>query len=101
VDRIGLADTIEALREELAEAAKKAVDADIRFPVDSIEVEFQVGVTRTGQGSGKVSFWVIELGGGGSYSTQALQTVTVTLGKPVGPDGFPVFVSAPSEEPPR
>jgi hypothetical protein len=101
VHPIELAETIEALRRELETAAKKGLESDIRFPVDGIELEFQVGVTKTEDGSGKISFWIVELGGGGSQATQSLQKVKVTLGRPVDRDGYRLFVAAESTCPPK
>jgi len=34
-----------------------------------------------------VKFWVVELGGAGSYAQEEIQTVTVTLGAPVDQNG--------------
>ena len=51
-----------------------------------------VGVTRTGEGSAGVKFWVVELGGAGGYAREEVQTVTVTLGSPVDQNGDPVKI---------
>ena len=49
-------------------------------------------MTRTGEGSAGVKFWVVELGGAGGYAREEVQTVTVTLGSPVDQNGDPVKI---------
>jgi Trypsin-co-occurring domain 2 len=93
METIGLSETIGALRAELAAAAAMARDADIQFPVGGVQLEFHFGVTKTGEGKAGVKFWVVELGGGGSYASESIQTVTVTLDPPVDRTGQPVKVS--------
>lgn len=46
---IGLSEAIAAVRAELAAAVEQGVDAELQFPVDGVELEFQVGVTWEGQ----------------------------------------------------
>ena len=43
--KIGLVEAIDALRSELAEAVEKAQGQEIQFPIGSVQLEFQVGVT--------------------------------------------------------
>lgn len=86
MDRIGLAETIEALRAELAEAASKGHDAEIRFRFSTITLDFHVGVTRDVGANAGVKFWVVELGGSGSYATETIQRVSVTI-EPIRSDG--------------
>jgi hypothetical protein len=93
VSEIGLGETIDALRAELAAAVERARDTDIQFPVAGVQLEFHVGVKKEGEGTAGVKFWVLELGAGGSYARESIQTVTVTLGAPVDRSGSPVKVS--------
>jgi len=97
---IGLQETIEALRSELAAAVERAKDTEVQFPVTGVELEFHVGVTRTGDGKAGVKFWVVELGGGISYARETIQKVTVTLGAPLDRAGQPVMVSRISTQRP-
>jgi hypothetical protein len=90
--RIPLADTIEGLRDQLGEAMAKAAGQGIQFPVGPIQLEFQIGVTKEGEGKAGVRFWVLELGGGGSYANESVQKVTVSLEPPVTADGDRVLV---------
>jgi hypothetical protein len=70
--------------------------SDVQFPVEGVELEFHVGVTRSAEGKAGVRFWVVELGGGGGYAMESIQKVKVTLGPPVDQQGTPVKVSRTS-----
>ncbi len=100
MERLELADTVEALRDELARAAAAGAAAGFQFPVTEIKLEFHVGVTKTGEGKAGVKFYVVELGGSGSYKREEIQTVTVTLGAPVDQSGSPVKVHRGSTDKP-
>ncbi len=100
VVKLGLAETMEALRAELAQAAAAGAAAGFQFPVSGVQLEFHVGVTKTGEGKAGVRFYVVELGGSGSYAKEEIQTVTVTLGAPVDHHGDPVKVYRGSAEMP-
>jgi Trypsin-co-occurring domain 2 len=77
---IGLVEAIASLREELAEAVDEGKNQDIQFPLCQIDLEFQVGVTSDAHGSGKLRFWVLELGADTGYATQTVRKVTISLG---------------------
>jgi Trypsin-co-occurring domain 2 len=93
MEQIGLKETIEALRAELSAAVESGSDAEIQFPVGEVQLEVNVGVTRTADAKGGVRFWVLELGGGGSRATESLQKISVTLEPPVDRTGAPVKVT--------
>jgi len=97
---IGLSDAIAAVRAELAAAVEQGVDAEFQFPVNGVQLEFHVAVTKTGEGRAGVKFWVVELGGAGSYAREEIQTVTVTLGAPVDRAGEVVKVTRQSRQKP-
>ena len=63
--QLGLAETMEALRAELAQAAATGAAAGFQFPVAGVQLEFHVGVTKTVEGKAGVKFYVVELGGSG------------------------------------
>ena len=65
-----------------------------------MQLEFHVGVTKTGGGKAGVKFYVVELGGSGSYAREEIQTVTVTLGAPVDHHGDPVKIYRGSDQMP-
>lgn len=92
-DYVELASVIDALRLQLVESAERAAKAAIRFPVVGVELEFQVGVTKAAEAKGGVRFWVLEIGAGGSYTAESVQTVRVKLGEPERPDGTPLRVT--------
>ena len=92
MEQLGIAETVEALRAELAQAAEAGAGAGFQFPVIGVQLEFHVGVTKTGEGRGGVKFYVVELGGSGSYAKEEIQTVTVSLGAPVDKNGDPARI---------
>jgi Trypsin-co-occurring domain 2 len=100
VEQLQLAETVEALRAELAQAAADGADTDFQFPVAGAQLEFHVGVTKAGEGNAGVRFYVVELGAKGSYAREEIQTVTVTLGAPVDRHGNVVKVHRRSTEKP-
>jgi hypothetical protein len=86
-NKIGLVEAIAAVRAELSEAAVQGTGAPIQFPVDGVELEFHVGLTRTAGATGAVRIWVVELAASGSYESETVQKVKVRLGAPVNPQG--------------
>ncbi len=100
MEQLELAETVEALRAELARAVAAGAGAQFQFPVTGVQLEFHVGVTKVGEGRGGVRFYVVELGGSGSYSREEIQTVTVTLGAPVDRNGEPVKIYRGSDQMP-
>jgi hypothetical protein len=97
---IGLSEAIGAVRAELAVAVEQGVDAEFHFPVNGVQLEFHVAVTKTGEGKAGVRLYVVELSGGGSYAREEIQTVTVTLGAPVDRAGEVVKVTRQSRQKP-
>ena len=93
MEKIGLVETIDALRTELAAAVEKAQGQEIQFPIGSVQLEFQVGVTWDAEAKGGVKFWVLELGTGGSYAHESVQKVTLNLEAPVDAEGRAVKVT--------
>lgn len=92
MEQLELAETVEALRAELARAAAAGAGAGFQFPVTGVQLEFHVAVRKTGEGMAGVKFLVVQVGGSGSYSREEIQTVTVTLGAPVDQNGEPVKI---------
>jgi hypothetical protein len=100
MEKIGLVETIEALRSELAVAVEKAQEQEIQFPIGSIQLEFQVGVTWDAESKGGVKFWVLELGASGKYANESVQKVTLNLESPIDVEGRTVKVTRSSQEKP-
>ncbi len=97
---IPLVETIESLRTQLSEAAAAGSAQEIQFPVDGVELEFHVGVTRSVDGSGGVRFWVVELGASASYGVESIHKVKVSLGAPVDATGQTVKIRRTMSEKP-
>ena len=100
MEQLELAETVEALRAELARAAAAGAGAGFQFPVTGVQLEFHVGVTKAADTKAGVRFYVVELGGSGSYAKEEIQTVTVSLGAPVDQNGEPVKIYRGSAEMP-
>ena len=100
MEQLGLAETMEALRAELAQAAAEGAAAGVPVPGR----RGAAGVPRRGdqvrRGQGGVKFYVVELGGSGNYAREEIQTVTVTLGAPVDHHGDPVKIYRGSDQMP-
>lgn len=91
-DKIDLAETLEALRGELESAVHSGEGKSLQFPVDGVQLEFQIGVTREGGVKGGLRFWVVELGARADYKRESIHKVTLTLGAAEDRDGRPVKV---------
>jgi Trypsin-co-occurring domain 2 len=100
VDGLGLAEAIEALRDDLLKARAEGGKSEIQLPVESMTVELTVTATREANAKAgfKVPFVPVELGGGGSRERGTGQTVTVVFGGPVDRDGRPVKVAQATDE---
>ena len=99
-DGVGLAEALEGLRADLAEAQRQAAGQAVQFPIESLTVELKVGVTKSVDG--KAGFTVpllgVELGGGGGRTSESLQTITLVLGSPVDQNGNPIKVAEETDE---
>ena len=56
---IGLKDMIQQLRRELCEAITASAGEDLKFRLESIDLELQVAVTRSDEAGGGIKFWVV------------------------------------------
>ncbi|MCS6813965.1 MAG: hypothetical protein NZ772_10420 [Cyanobacteria bacterium] len=90
MQRIGLRETLEALRKELSEAILVSEGKQVRFEVGEIELEFQIAVEKTADGKGGINVWVLELGGSASEKNVTMHRVKIPL-KPVWKDGKPIL----------
>ena len=94
---IGMAQAIEQMKIELQKAIAAKGDGAIQFPVEGVEIELQVGITKEGGANGGIQLHVLTLGASGKYSKEAIQTVRLSLGAPVTASGKPVWVSELSD----
>jgi Trypsin-co-occurring domain 2 len=92
-NQIGLQEAIEAVRTELIGAMHSGAKEEIQFRVGTVQLEFQVTVTREAEGKAGVRFWVVEAGLSGKLSSGATHTVRVAL-DPVTRDGSQVTVNS-------
>lgn len=74
---IELADLLTSLRSEINRARINATGEDVRFRIDSIDLEVQVEVEKTGEGNAGVKFWVLTAGG--KETARSAQTHVVKL----------------------
>ena len=100
VKGLGLAEAIEALRDDLLKARAEGATSDIQLPVESMTVELAVTATRTREGKAgfKVPFVPVQAGVGGSRERGTGQKVTVVFSGPVDRDGNPVKVAQATSE---
>jgi Trypsin-co-occurring domain 2 len=100
VEGLGLADAIEALRDELLEARAAGAKSDIQLPVQSMTIELKVAATKAvgGKGGFKVPFVEFELGGEARRERQSEHLVTVAFGGPVDRQGKPVPIAEETDE---
>ena len=96
---IGLAEVVRALRAELETAMNEGKGQTVQFEATAIDMEFQIGVTKSAEGKAGVHFWVIELGGGGSYSSESIQKVSLSL-RPTLEGGGSVKITKGTDESP-
>ena len=78
-DWLDLADAVGLLRRQIAEAQGRAADADLRFVVGEIRMEFELELARTRGGSGELRFAVGSAGLRRERSSHTVQRVSLTL----------------------
>jgi hypothetical protein len=93
VGKIGLEETIAALRQELIASIVASQGEGLRFEVGEVTVEFHVEVERNTDAKGGIKFWVVELGGGAGQKDKSTHKVTIPL-KPIRRDGKPVLTGS-------
>ncbi|KPQ39189.1 MAG: hypothetical protein HLUCCO16_09105 [Phormidium sp. OSCR] len=93
IERIGLRETIAALRQELIASIIASEDEKLRFEVGEVTVEFHVAVERNTNAKGGIKFWVVELGGSFDIKDKSIHKVIVPL-KPLRYDGRPVLTGS-------
>ncbi len=84
INKVGLRETLEALRVELSKSILAAEGEQIRFEVGEIELEVQFVVEQSKEGKGGLKFWVVEMGGG----TTNKDTITLFWPRDTTATGF-------------
>jgi Trypsin-co-occurring domain 2 len=78
-----LADAIQEIRTDIANAIERGKNEDLKFKLGTIELELTMIMTREGQGGGKLAFKVLGVGAeanlGGKISDAATHKVKVVL----------------------
>jgi hypothetical protein len=77
--RIGLRQTIAAVRSELVGAMADGADSALRFDVGPVQLDLAVDVTNEVGGEAGVRVWVLSLSGGGRTEVRNSHRVMVTL----------------------
>jgi hypothetical protein len=78
-DRVELSRLIKSLRSELTKAQKEGEGQDLRFTVDSIELELQVTTTGKDGGEVGVKFWVFNASGKVDVSEASMQKMKLSM----------------------
>jgi hypothetical protein len=89
---IPLADLIEAVRDEMEEAAARARHRRLQFEVQDLQLEVEVATTGTKGVDGGLKLWVLTAGAKASRENAATQKVSIKLSA-VSPDGSRFRVS--------
>ncbi|KPH99576.1 hypothetical protein OK074_0705 [Actinobacteria bacterium OK074] len=76
---IDLVAAVQALRNQITEAAATDPDSDVRFQVGPIELEFTVALTRDRSVKGGVKAWVVTADAEGRWSREHTHRVTLSL----------------------
>ena len=78
METVGLADAVEALRDELTAARNLGKGQDLLFEVGPVDVEFSVVVKRTGDGKAGLTIGVVTVGVAGSKWTAMAYVNNIT-----------------------
>ncbi|MDQ0990204.1 trypco2 family protein [Streptomyces sp. V3I7] len=76
---IELADLLASLRSELDRARTDADGKDVRFRINSIDLELQVAVEKSADAKAGVRFWVVSVGGGAAAKSSRTHTIKLSL----------------------
>ncbi|RRS01235.1 trypco2 family protein [Glycomyces terrestris] len=78
-DWLDLADAIEVLRSQLAEAQRRGQDSQLQFVLGEITAEFEIELVRAKSGGGALRFSVVEADARGERSSRSTQRLTLRL----------------------
>ena len=98
-DRVELSSLIKSLRSELTKAQKEGEGQDLRFTVDSIELELQVTTTDQAGGGGGVKFWVFNASGKVDVSEASMQKMKLSMKLAESEDGTTQQISHTTQKP--
>jgi hypothetical protein len=95
----GLAEAVNAVRQELIRARVLGAGSPMPFEVGPIEMEFEVALAKQGAGNAAVKVWVFEAGTSASLSNQRTHRLKVVL-NPQHRDGGPAKIGRRPQEHP-
>ena len=98
-DRVELSSLIKSLRSELTKAQKEGEGQDLRFTVDSIELELQVTTTGRAGGEGGVKFWVFNAKGKVDVSKASMQKMKLSMKLAESEDGTTPLIGHETQKP--
>lgn len=87
---IELATMLASLRSEIERARLDSAGKDVRFRVDSIDLELQVAVEKSAEADAGVRFWVVSMGAKGGAKSSETHVIKLSLGA-VTSTGDPVI----------
>lgn len=76
---VPVADAIEMLRNELETALAKGAGRAVQFGVSDVTLTVSVVAGKSKDAVGKIRWWVVEAGGSGTWSSEATQSLVLTL----------------------
>jgi hypothetical protein len=98
MENIELSEMLGQLRKELSIAQSEGARSDLKFQIEDIEIELQIGTTKGGKGGGGIKFWVYNAEAEVNASQAKTQKLKLKL-KPVGRDEKLIKVSDPDNLP--
>lgn len=78
-NELGLAQTLEALRDELESALQSGQGKRVRFRASEVTITLETVARLDKEGSGKIRWYVLEAGAAVKSGTEHSQTLTLTL----------------------
>jgi len=93
IQKLGLKETLEALRIEISESILLSEGKEIRFEMGEIELEMQVVIEKSKEAKGGVKFWVVEMGGGAAAKDSITHKIKIPF-KPIWKNGKPVWTGS-------
>lgn len=92
MEELELSTMLKALRAELFTAQQEGEGSDIKFLVNDVELEVQLGIKKDASVKGGVKFWVYEAEVGGSLSSEKTHRIKMRITPEVA-EGKPLKLS--------
>jgi hypothetical protein len=93
IQKLGLKETLEALRIEISESILLSEGKEIRFEMGEIELEMQVVIEKSKESKGGVKFWVVEMGCGMAAKDSITHKIKISFTS-IWKDGKPVLTAS-------